>query len=1170
MKGGASQKQSTLGSASGQPWTIFDTKSVKPGSSSALSSIPLPVPPVVADTPTDTTLNADGSSSTSQQLKPKITGTQNASNLNGQIPVHYGKQKIFPIITSRLVNVPVNGETYACGVFLIGVGPVQVNDDDIKIGDTPIKKVPGAKWQLLPGLDPANEQITLFNSNFKTLAIAKEVKNGSPLIRTALAKSPELCVEITFPQGLVQFNSDGARSSATVQINIEYSVDGITWTHVDPENDLPSNPTLTITDATTSVKKVTRNFFVAADTYKVRVTRVTPESTSPNLVNGTSWSTLISFVQTTMITRIKDQSGNYIPLAYLAVRFKPSSTLNGDIAQLSVIAQRLLKTFNGSTWGAPVATSLPAWAWVAALTGPEARDPKPLAEVDAQMMLTWANHSQTNGYAFNHVFEGGDTWPQALQTIAAAGKASVIDNDGLYSVVIDDKQTTVVQHFSQRNTSGFELSHTFPPTIHALRVSFLNEEKDYQTDEIVVYADGYNSDGSGGFTAATRIEPINFVGICNKDQNWKFARYYIAQTQKRRRTISFYTDVEHWALNRLDLVKFSHDVGKFNLGTALIQTCLFDGGGNMTGIVVDEKFTMVANNSYGVRIRTADWGTFTRALNNALVETNTLTFAVPIPAALSPKPTEGNLVQFGFANSESIDVLVWEKSPTVDGGAKITVIDHAPDVYDAEKGVIPPFVSGISDQVNPEVTIPDPTINVIRTDERVMSRDNDGSYQVRMQVVLEPPPSNIQYFESQIRLTSAGTSGNWSTSQVHPVGTGEIFISPIAQGATYDLRIRQITFDSNPSNWVERDGVFVIGKLTPPPDVPFLEYLLLGNMARLLYDTTVGVDVPPDFAGFCWKYNMGANTNWSTGTVIHQLALVSSIDLTPLPDGVVTLMVKAVDSAGNECANAKILVLDLGDRPEQNLYDVRQLDPGFAGTITNGTVVGGILKADLEAAKVWTGDPNAKFWTGDPAAFVYGGTAKAMSYEFQFIADSALFLPNAPAPLMTMEIDQTSESMQIFYKKNGSPSRVWTGVAGRRVWTGNPGRLVWNQVASQFVPWPGAVVLEPAHYTFRIVWPASRKTRAQCTALALKIDMLDVSEKISDVVIYPSGTRLPLTKTYRFIKHVMLTVRGADAPFDTAIIAKHVDSSLSGPLVIAYDVNGFGTSARVNAEVQGW
>ena len=147
-------------------------------------------------------------------------------------------------------------------------------------------------------------------------------------------------------------------------------------------------------------------------------------------------------------------------------------------------------------------------------------------------------------------------------------------------------------------------------------------------------------------------------------------------------------------------------------------------------IVLDE---IVVDNgeNYGVRIQHSDGTISTRTCTLGTGPTNTTIF-LDTPVNIS---SVDDLVIFGEAGKESIDVKVTAIEPEGNFIARITTVPAADEIEDAFTGDIPPFNPVLTEPVSPDQTEPKkPVISKIRSDESALYVDGDGSLRVRMLV----------------------------------------------------------------------------------------------------------------------------------------------------------------------------------------------------------------------------------------------------------------------------------------------------------------------------------------------------------------------------------------------------------------------------------------------------
>ena len=376
--------------------------------------------------------------------------------------------------------------------------------------------------------------------------------------------------------------------------------------------------------------------------------------------------------------------------------------------------------------------------------------------LDLPVIQEWHGDCVAAGREFNYVVDSQLSVHDLLADIAAAGRASPAVIDGKWRVVQDKPQSVPAQHFTPRNSFGFQSQKAFPELPHGFRVKFINRNNDWQADERIVYDDGYTA------ANATKFEGLDLVGITDPAQAWKDGRYHIATARLRPETFSFNTDIEHIVCTRGDLIRLTHDVLLVGLGSARIKT-FADDGDNITAITVDDTFTMEDGKSYAARIRKANGASLVCAINTVPGDTRTLTLTETLP--LAEAPGVGDLVLFGETGKESIECIVKSIEPQSDLTARITCVDAAPAVHTADTGVIPSYESHVTvpaDLKRP----PAPVVVSVQTGEEALIRNPDGSFSATIMMTLAAPAYSATLFtDVQIRATGETDFGAFRTNR---------------------------------------------------------------------------------------------------------------------------------------------------------------------------------------------------------------------------------------------------------------------------------------------------------------------------------------------------------------------------------------------------------------------
>ena len=314
-----------------------------------------------------------------------------------------------------------------------------------------------------------------------------------------------------------------------------------------------------------------------------------------------------------------------------------------------------------------------------------------------------------------------------------------------------------------------------------------------------------------------------------------------------------------------------------------------------------------------------------------------------------------------------------------------------------------------------------------------------------------------------------------------------------------------------PSDWSKIAGHVVVGRSTLPPDAPSASV----ENGQVVWTYP---DPPVDHAGFRLRYHYAIRTTWENAIPAHEASTVSGapFPIAVLPGGQLTVMIKAVDDVGLESANAAVLTLNLGDPIVANVVVTKDFEAlSWPGTIVNGTVVGDDIVADDTGGTFWNADTQP-FWSGTDSADFWTQEFKQLIYIAEFAATAA----QIPGTL-TLTHDIEAESYRIDYRPDGV-DLMWTA-DGNAFWSGTDTDLFWADPPA-WVPWPGTVAIASIATHAIQVTCAPGFTQSKIKALAAILDVPDVEESFQSNAIIAAGTRLSLTKTYRAITGVNLTV----------------------------------------------
>jgi hypothetical protein len=384
----------------------------------------------------------------------------------------------------------------------------------------------------------------------------------------------------------------------------------------------------------------------------------------------------------------------------------------------------------------------------------------------------------------------------------------------------------------------------------------------------------------------------------------------------------------------------------------------------------------------------------------------------------------------------------------------------------------------------------------------------DGSVISRIRVGWTAP-TEVYSQKGQVEVqTQATTDLGWSPVDIVAAELGTAWISPVQDSASYNVRIRAINSIGVRGAW-SQGAVQVVGKTAPPSDVPWLRL----DGKRLTWGPVTDIDL----AGYSVRWQPGGSRSWSDALELHTgLLAVSPWDLVTIPYGVGQILIKAVDTTGNESLNVTAIACNLGDAPVENV---------FANYPLNTTPM-----VAPDSSRMWSNDA-AQLWTNTTAVFL------VPQYQAIFWTGSVTFTESGN---LTVAASVSGYAWKITWKKS-------------------------SDVA--YVPFPGRAWADAGTtYQFRIDVDQSNQ-QGQIGTVVAQIDVPDKTIRLPDVVIAAGGTRLAIGTGWRNVVIVSLTLHSDGG---SAITARVVDKSSSGPLVQCFNASGAATAGTVDAYVQGY
>jgi hypothetical protein len=1125
-----------------------------------------------------------------------ITRTSNQAAPFGVIPQVMGRHRMFPFYAAQPYTEFIGKDQYLRCLFTFGYGPLEITD--IKIGDTPIDEYDDVEYEVLQGYS-TDAAPTLYTRDIFQENLGIKVTQAAGWIhRFTRGDTSEISVDLTFPEGLIWVDEDdGDKHEQNCTIEMQYREAGAsTWI------DLPD---FYLRGKTSSALRRGVSWSVTPGRYEVRMRRITNDHGDPYRRSASHWTALRSIRNEVPV--------NISGMALLAIKIRANEQLQGVLDTVNAVVQTICDDYDSATgtWIAR-ATSNPASLYRFVLQGPANQGALADARVDLAGLAEWHQDCEAYGREFNSIFESEGTVFERLGLIASVGKASLSINDGKFGVVQDKAQSVPVQHFTPRNSWDFSGLKTFPNIPHALKMRFINPDAEWQQDEVIVYNDGYDE------SSAEEFETIDLIGVTDRDQAWRMGRYYFACSKLRPEIYQISTDFEHLICQRGDLVLLTHDVPSFGLGFGRIKSVdSLDGW--IESLTLDSAVTMESGKSYAIRIRQSDGDSQIITLVTDPGEKTVISPDVPFA---SSGISAGDLFLFGEVGSESIECIVKAIEPQSDLSARIQLLDAAPNVHLAETEAIPAYSSQISAFADPRNLRPERPIIIGVHSEYQTAIGIGGGYSrptIKISMGAQSPQAlrfAPELYEAQIKESDSEDDA-WRSVAMAPIKSGEILITEVEDGETYDIRVRTISIAGKVSFWSYILGQAAIGDDLIPANVTNIRSE--GSTIFWSYPNP-----PENHLGFRVRIYHGEDSSAGRWENAHDLfpnpISETTIDLEDrlIIGQATTILVKAVNTSGAESTTPGLLFLDY-THPIAKPFGIIQRErlrySYWPGSFVNMkrdflTEYWSCYSEDLVlvgddsisfwstegdglpftrgpfATRTWIMDPPADppFWRGGgahyaPCSYQFQFTPAVMgswyrgriSFEFDEIEETYQYDPIIYPHLTHLTfrahtIHNGGQNQRIYYRV-AYPEDAWSGDT-TSFWSGDS-NLFMNSGQGDWIRFTG-VVENVTRQPYDGKWAADATSWNRATLWTLNIltETRYVEEIIDDLPIAIDGTRIPLTFT--FSKIIQIADLAIQNDGGQAVSIKVLSKDPSGPIIQAYDSDGDPTTAIIDCTIRGY
>ena len=1098
-------------------------------------------------------------------------GIQTMEGQNNSIPLTYGIVRSGGQTISKFVTVDDNDEYLN---WLVAAGEGEVDISDIRLNDNPYKNYSDVSVETRSGTN-AQTIISGFGDTYNSKSVSRKLSNswvtetvpGGNMIRGIM-------LEITFPAGLYEVQDNGERKNRSVTLDVEYKIDGGSWTNLFKEvssnsaiysgnnpiatsgcitlvGNIPAGKhtltltpnigmvfgvnvtiddysvrvggygsedkfgditiilgpyrintakftdetlsrlfhretittSITVTDggngtvtskSNSAIRKQFKINKLTEGEYSIRVKRVTAESKSDRVSDSCELS---------MVSGIIYDDFSYPCTALIGIRAKATDQLSGS-PTLTFLKERdsvYVWNPNNNRYEAKKANN-PAWACYDLLhqcryikninTGDKEYEVRgvPANRMRYDDFAAWAAWCNTMKLYVNiEVNQVGEMLEVANQKIAPIGRGMVVRFGTRYGCIYDHVQNPV-QMFGMGNIIAGTFTEEFlkvADRANCVEVTFTNADAEYQRDVVTVYGDTFNSDGYA------KTAQLTMDGCTSYEQAYREGMYQLMCNKYQLRTVSFEADIDSIACTVGDVVLVSHDVPKWASSGRVEEV---NGNEIKLPCYISDR-----TKSYRIQYRKTNDNLYTKPCT--IVSSTADGWTVISVSNTSNMPEVGDVFDLAVANIGSKPFVIKNITRSQEFRRKITCVEYAEALY------------------NEDYDIP----------------------VIQYSTLTNNKPRNVtQLSASQYAYTdSYGRKHNiMSVSWKKPSNGGKFTVLYSADKAKWITALSQVESDSVEfecprQNWYVkvittlglRQSSGVVSGLIPkgvdvlPPDVTnFVVEEMASGTRRFWWE--FDYPTPNDIAGFRMKYTQSTKPNWGKGIPVQKGLITSQpYETEMVRQGKHTVMIKAVDNAGQESANFAYIVLNLGNLLEENILWKKSFT-GWADVEHDGVVMPDGSIGSKDTSLMWA-EPQEWRWSA--------GTDYMWSPTFNELNFETVFTPPASGQFwIKSDIDGPGI---VYYSNNKLNKRYrWTWKQKSR-WK-SPSGAEWSTAANAWGmirQWSGKVMVKGGEpIKIKIVGLNDGNKRTQVNALTAVVDVPDVLEHFNDIYVPTSGLRLPV------------------------------------------------------------
>jgi hypothetical protein len=648
---------------------------------------------------------------TGTQTSPtySLVAQGNTARLEQPIPDIVGRHRIFPdFIGQPYIHYSGDNDQFLHFGLSIGIGEYEIDEDSIKIGDTPISTFDQIIYDIVP---PGGVHVTaiwdtrwLPSNDLATVELpGAGADPPSPWKGPFIANPPNTLVD------RVEVDFSASRGSFAFD-PVTGGLDPKSWAadlearEIDADGE-PVGAGTWLTLGTFAETKRSQEpwrwtqeyIFDYAARWEVRIRRTDIEDESLQAGHQLDWIGLRG-----RLTSIRRFAG----MTCLDIRMKASGDLNSVTSRrVNLIVTRKLPTWDdeaGAMTTEVTATRNPcdAFAYIArSSNGGRIPDDK----IDLAGLYENYDFFDYEGWTFDFVFDQSITVSEGLARVARAVIAERVVQGSKLRLVRDTPTVAPVAMFGPRNIrqGSVELSYSMvdSTSADALICTYMHPKTWKPADLTIAFDD----------SAQDRPTRLPLHGITNREQAWAVGWWIARQNKYRRRVVKWGTEMEGLAVLFGDGISFSHDMPRWGQSMEVLG---WDEDTRTLALSDPPDFSALGTHYVAIRDST---GMLTGPFEATAVmgqPTHIVVGAGTLPIIYTGGDQERTFVQFGPGEAYAKQLKVKQVTPRSEEEAEIIAFDDDPRMYDELPPLPAESQGGSQNPVVLHITAPAQNLNL--------------------------------------------------------------------------------------------------------------------------------------------------------------------------------------------------------------------------------------------------------------------------------------------------------------------------------------------------------------------------------------------------------------------------------------------------------------------------